>query len=436
MVEWCRGTDMKNIVIALRKNDEFPELIKNNLGEIELDLDLGHVTTIYTFNKLPMEKVYILGLGDGSNIKKAFIQFAQTIKENVFVYVDEEMAYQASLGLYYGAYSYLDNNREYEFSSCSELVQQGKEMAECINYARYLSDMPRNILTPIRFKEEAEKVANEYGLEIEVLSNEELEQMGANSILAVNSGSKYPCFIIKLKYNGNGDAPYTAIVGKGLTYDSGGYSLKKTMAGMKYDMCGAANVLATIKICAQMKYKVNCMAVLCITENMIGPDAYAVDDVITSLNGKTIEVTNTDAEGRMALIDGITYCQKDNVNRLIDMATLTGACANALGENYTGAFTNNEAFLNELKAVCLNTKEKIWQMPLDEDFHKQIHNSNVADLTNAQVGKKAGASLAAAFIEEFIEEHVAWIHLDIAATSKKDNQATGVLIESLSQLLK
>ena len=426
----------KNILIALKENEDFPSFLKEKHLIVDADLSYGKITTIYPFHVFPVEKIYILGLGKGDRIKEAFITFSKTIKEDVYVYVDETTAYPASLGLYYGAYQYKnEETRDYEFSDCKELVEKGKVMAEQINYARYLSDCPRNILTPLRFKEEAVGTSKQYHLECEVLSNDELKEMKANSILAVNSGSKYPAYLIKLKYNGNKDQPYTALVGKGLTFDSGGYSLKKDMSGMKYDMCGAANVLAILRILALMKAKINCMAILCITENMIGPDAYTVDDVIVSLNGKTIEVTNTDAEGRLALIDGITYAQRDNVNRIIDMATLTGACANALGENYTGAFTNDEAFLQELKEACKDTKEKIWQMPLDEDFHKQIRNSKVADLTNAQVGKKAGASLAAAFLEEFIQENVSWIHLDIAATSTKEKEATGVLIESIVHML-
>lgn len=426
----------KNILIPLREQDPFPSFLKEKHLVLEINRKEGEITTIYPFHVLPVEKIYFLGLGNGNQIKKTCMEFSRTIQEDVYVYVSEELSYEVSLGLYLGAYQYKNKtDRVFEFSNGQEKTQKAQQLSKCINFARYISDCPRNILTPIRFKDYALEIANQYALECEVYSNEELYQKGAHSILAVNAGSKYPAYIIKIKYNGNGNEPFTALIGKGLTFDSGGYSLKKNMTGMKYDMCGAANVLAIIEALAVFNAKVNCMAVLCITENMIGPDAYTVDDVISSMNGKTIEITNTDAEGRLALIDGFAIAQEENINRIIDMATLTGACANALGENYTGAFTNDESFLLELKEVCKQTKENIWQMPLDESFHKQIRKSKVADLTNAQVGKKAGASLAAAFLEEFVNENVSWIHLDIAATSNDENGATGVLIESIVKLL-
>lgn len=213
------------------------------------------------------------------------------------------------------------------------------------------------------------------------------------------------------------------------------------MDGMKFDMCGAANVLCALELIARRKSEVNVMAVIGATENKIGPDAYTCNDVLTSLSGRTIEITNTDAEGRLVLSDALTWAQKKGACRIIDMATLTGACVAALGKNYTGAFTNSPEFLKELESFSQKTEEKLWQLPLDEDFHKMVMESDVADMTNCVIGKGAGSSLAAAFLEEFIEEGVEWIHLDIAGSSDFSEGrpwmakgASGVLVRTLGEM--
>ena len=178
-----------------------------------------------------------------------------------------------------------------------------------------------------------------------------------------------------MKYEGAPGEDYTALVGKGLTFDAGGYNIKTGthMDGMKFDMCGcAANVLCALELIARNKAKVNVMAVIGATENKIGPDGYTCNDVLTSLSGKTIEITNTDAEGRLVLCDAITWAQKLGAKMIIDMATLTGACVAALGKNYTGVFTNSQAFLQKLEEYSQKTQEKLWQLPIDEDFHKQV----------------------------------------------------------------
>src|SRR5699024_3816800 len=194
---------------------------------------------------------------------------------------------------------------------------------------------------------------------------------------------------------------------------------------------------------ARRKAKVNVMAVIGATENKIGPDGYTCNDVLTSLSGKTIEITNTDAEGRLVLCDAITWAQRKGAKKIIDMATLTGACVAALGKNYTGAFTNSQSFLKELEKHSQKTEEKLWQLPVDEDFHKQVRESNVADMNNCVIGTGAGSSLAAAFLEEFIDEGVEWIHLDIAGSSDFSDEkpymakgATGVLVRTLGEMFR
>lgn len=194
--------------------------------------------------------------------------------------------------------------------------------------------MPSNFMTPEDLAEEASRLAEELNLDCEILTNKELEEIGAGALLGVNRGSSHGARLITLRYEGDPGAPWTALVGKGLTFDAGGYNLKSSsgMDGMKFDMCGAANALCALELIARQKGKANVMAVLGATENKIGPDAYTCNEVLVSLSGKTIEITNTDAEGRLVLCDAITYAQKQGAQKIIDLATLTGACVAALGK--------------------------------------------------------------------------------------------------------
>lgn len=201
-------------------------------------------------------------------------------------------------------------------------------------------------------------------------------------------------------------------------------------------------MLCTLEYAARSKAKVNLMAVLAVTENKIGADGFTPDEVLVSLSGKTIEVTNTDAEGRLILCDALTCAARKKATRIIDMATLTGACVSALGTRYTGVFTNSDSFMKELSEASKRSGENIWQLPLDQMFHEQLYTSTCADLVNSVANAKGGSSLAAAFLEEFIPEDTEWIHLDIAGTSDTTSSstyaqkgATGAMIETLVQLL-
>ena len=241
--------------------------------------------------------------------------------------------------------------------------------------------------------------------------------------------------MVVIRYDGGKqDEDYTALVGKGLTYDAGGYNIKSNMHGMKYDMCGAANMLCALELLAELKVEKNVVCVLPITENKINGHGFVDGDVITSLSGKTIEVTNTDAEGRLILADALTMAQKLGASRVIDMATLTGTCVRALGSTYTGIFSNDDSFYLPFLGASKATKEQIWRLPVDEYFHSELKCSKVADLINSKT-LGGNASLAAAFLEEFIEEGTKWIHLDIAGTSDKDEVATGVMIETIVRFL-
>ena len=263
----------------------------------------------------------------------------------------------------------------------------------------------------------------------------QLEDMKAGGILSVNQGSDIPAYMIVLKHNGDGDNAYKAVIGKGLTFDSGGYNLKGNSYGMKYDMCGGADVLGIMKILAGIQAKTNVYGIIPVTENLVNGKAYKPQDVITTLSGKTVEVVSTDAEGRLILCDAITYAQRLGASHLIDLATLTGACVAALGDVYTGVFANDDAYYQEFEQAMKAADEKGWPLPMDDEYLEKLQ-SNSADFKNGPMTFGGEASGAACLLNEFVEDGNKWIHLDIAATAKTPDGATGAMIRSIVELLK
>lgn len=464
-------TELENgelILLPLYKGAALPALFSEVLDASLLDRLSLDARKQYLVPCGGGRTVLILGLGDEAKMTAAGLQEAAAgvvrgQESPLCIFTDsaagsrfslEDAAAELALGAVRGQYSFTKINAAEKapaplsFLSSHEIgdtLEDALTVGACINHARTLGDTPSNYMTPELLAAEAEALARQLGLRCEILTNPELEELGAGALLGVNRGSSHGARLITLWYEGNGDAPYTALVGKGLTFDSGGYNLKTAsgMSGMKFDMCGAANVLCALELAARRKAKVNLMAVIGATENKIGPDGYNCNDVLVSLSGKTIEITNTDAEGRLVLADAITYAQQKGARRIIDMATLTGACVTALGCKYTGVFTNSGSFLDALRTAADKAAEQIWQLPVDDDFHRQICGSDVADLINSVPGAGGGSSLAAAFLEEFIEEGVEWIHLDIAGTSDlpagklyPSKSATGVMVRTLGELFR
>ena len=262
-------------------------------------------------------------------------------------------------------------------------------------------------------------------------------------ILGVNRGSVQPPKMIVVKYQGTPRFEnITALVGKGLTFDTGGYCLKPRsgMEAMKGDMGGAASAFGAFQVAVRLNLPVNLLLVIPSTDNMISGDAIKPGDILTTMSGKTVEVTNTDAEGRLILADGITFAKHLGASKIIDLATLTGAIIAALGADTTGAFTNNQAFLDEFQKAADLTNEYMWQMPLFPRDQKALRNSDVADLNNAPIGKP-GAIMAAAFLKEFVED-TPWIHLDIAGTADSKTAydlgpkgGTGVMVRTIAKYL-
>ncbi len=324
-------------------------------------------------------------------------------------------------------------------------ILEGRILADMTNLARDLVNEPANTMYPDTLAEAAKKAALQYGFNIEIFNLDKLRRMKMEAFLAVAKGSKHEPRLIIMRHMGNPDGKHDTIglIGKGLTYDSGGYSLKPSasMMNMKTDMSGAAAVIGTMSAIATLKLKVNVVAIVAACENMVSGEAYRPGDVIRSMSGKTIEVQNTDAEGRLTLIDAIHYAiEREHVAKIIDIATLTGAAVAALGTSISAVVTNDQNWFNQLEQVTKITGETIWQLPAYEGY-KELLKSDIADLRNIG-GQWGGAITAALFIQEFVDG-LPWMHIDIAGTSSKEKEsgynslgATGVGVRMLTTLLK
>ncbi|MDR1510201.1 MAG: leucyl aminopeptidase [Synergistaceae bacterium] len=295
-------------------------------------------------------------------------------------------------------------------------LRDGFTIGECQCYARDIANEPGNVINPETFEQMARRLASDCGLKTEVLDSSALAEKGMNALLAVGKGSATPPRLIRLEYSPPSPAASIAIVGKGITFDSGGLDIKPadSMVTMKGDKTGACVALGAIKAAHDLKLPVTVHAIIGAAENMPGGGAYRPDDVIRAYNGKTIEVGNTDAEGRLTLADALTYACEQKPDRIIDIATLTGACAVALGETTAGLFTNDDKFADEFLEAADVSGERFWKLPMtDENLRKKL-KSPIADLINS-AGRYGGAITAAMFLENFVESGKPWIHLDIAA---------------------
>ena len=309
--------------------------------------------------------------------------------------------------------------------------ERGKILAEAQNFTRELVNEPANLLTPLVLATKAQAMAKECGLECEILDQDRMMQLGMGSLLGVSQGSAEPPALIIVRYTPatpSKSSDHLALIGKGVTFDTGGVSIKPAegMEKMKYDMAGGAAVLGAMRALAKLKPSIPVTAFVPAVENMVSSKAQRPGDIVKSLNGKTIEVLNTDAEGRLILIDAITYAKRLGCTHLVDAATLTGAIVVALGFVNIGAFTNNEDFLASVMNAAKAEGEKMWHMPLDDEY-KDLLKSAFADLANIG-GRWGGAISAAWFLREFVDD-TPWVHLDIAGTAwldePKSNMAKG-----------
>ncbi|RLQ85158.1 leucyl aminopeptidase [Planomicrobium sp. Y74] len=417
----------------------------------ELSFDKNNIIT-YPSLSGSIPRVMFVGLDDRKKLNEDDIRAAfglagkELVKKKIkhaAIYLDsfqndevgaEDAAYLAAEGISMGMYSFADyktssNEAEIELEDLTILSEENSEdieaaarigqvFGESVNEARTLVNMPGNILTATALADYAQELGEQYGFEMDILDKAQMEELGMGAILAVNQGSVEEPRLIVMKYKATESfEDPLALVGKGITFDTGGYSLKPKdgIVGMKGDMGGAAAVLGAMKIIGELKPAKNVVAVIASTDNMVSGNAFKPDDVITSLSGKTIEILNTDAEGRLVLADSVTYAKQLGATRIIDVATLTGGVIVALGMDKTGALTNDEAFFEEFLEASNETGEFVWRLPLTENDKKRLRKSDVADLNNSP-GRDGHMIFGGGFVGEFVED-TPWIHLDIAGTS-------------------
>ena len=320
-------------------------------------------------------------------------------------------------------------------------VQKGKVMAEATALARDMVNEPANCMTPSRMSEVAKEIANEHNLEFNVLDSNDMEAIGMGALLGVARGSNQAPRLIILNYKGDENSESSiGFIGKGVTFDSGGISVKPSegMGEMKNDMAGGAAVMAAVCALARLKSKVNVVGIIPATENLPSGTALKPGDVLKAMSGKTIEVISTDAEGRLILADALSYAVKQGFSPLVDVATLTGACRVALGTGYSGVFGNDQDLVDKVLKAGSEAGEKLWQMPMPEEYKEQ-NRSEIADIKNTG-NKYGGAITAALFLGEFVD-NTPWVHLDIAGTASSSKGsgyivkgATGVGVRTLVEL--
>jgi leucyl aminopeptidase len=441
----------------------------------EIKGKLNEITLIHCLGKLPAEKVAVVGLGKkteltlervrGAVAEAARWLRAKGVDDIATVVLGTEVneiaatdAVQAiTEGVYLGLYAFrkhLTKPPEGEIKQVTILadansrtvLQQscrtGRVMAEAANTARDMVNEPSNFMTPSDMAAAAKKLAKAHKLELTILEREQMKKLGMGAILGVAQGSDEPPKFIVLSYKGRPSKEIDiALVGKGITFDSGGISIKPSdgMGDMKGDMAGGASVIAAIGAIAQLKPKSNVMVVVAATENMPSGHAFKPGDVLTAMNGKTIEIISTDAEGRLTLADALAYAVKQGARRVVDIATLTGSMRVALGTICTGTFSNNKDLEDRLIAAGAGAGERFWAMPMYAEYKEQ-NKSEVADIQNTG-GRYAGSITAAQFLAEFVG-NTPWVHLDIAGTSSSEKDrgyivkgATGLPVRTLINLV-
>lgn len=332
-------------------------------------------------------------------------------------------------------------DKKANLTACHTALRQGVSIASGVEFTKNLANHPSNICTPTYLAEQAKKLAKSHPkMSVKILGEKDMKKLGMNALLAVAQGSQQEAKLICLEYKGaNKKQAPVALVGKGITFDTGGISLKTPdgMLGMKYDMCGAATVLGTLSAAAQLKLPINLVGIIASTENMPSGSAYKPEDIVTSMSGQTIEILNTDAEGRVILSDALTYCERFKPDAVIDIATLTGAVVIALGIHASAVLSNHDPLAQDLLKASEESGDRAWQLPLWEEYQEQI-KSPFADMANTG-GRSAGTITAACFLSRFSKKFH-WAHLDVAGTAAvmgagPDRYATGRPVPLLMQYL-
>lgn len=435
----------------------------------------GEVSIIHTLGKLPARIVAVAGLGklqdfNLDKVRGAAGESCRSLRKlnckkiatillgsGVGDIQAEDAAEAIAEGSLLGLYSFTHYKKP-EYGDIAEIliveknkdkllalergIHKGRIMAEATSLARDMTNEPSNYMTPSRMADVAREIASKYNLTFNVFNSNDMETMGMGALLGVAKGSNEPPKLITLSYKGDENSEDTiGFIGKGITFDSGGISIKpsKDLDTMKGDMAGGAAIIAALDAIAQLKLKVNVTAVIPATENLPSGTALKPGDILKAMNGKTIEVLNTDAEGRLILVDALSYAVKQGLSPLVDVATLTGACWIALGTEYSGVFGNNQKLIDQLLGAANRCGEHLWQLPMPEEYKEQL-KSQIADIKN--LGDRYGGAITAAlFLSEFVGD-TPWAHIDIAGcefSSKESGYtvkgATGVGVRTLVELV-
>lgn len=428
--------------------------ISNAISDEDFKGNLGETLVIRTLGNIAAKYVIVVGLGKSSDfdslgVMRASARAARKCRELNAKRISsilhgagigglpvEDCARATILGAILGTYEYNELKTDAKPNPIKEFnivelssdkltsieagIDKAKVIGDAIIFARNLSNAPSNIVTPEYLADLANQMSNEYDIDCNVLDRESIEEAGMGLLAAVARGSEVEPRFIEMRYSSPNASKTVAIIGKGITFDTGGYSLKPSehMYGMKDDMSGAADVLATMRAVAREKPDVNVIALIPATENSIGANAIHPGDVFKSYAGKSVEVNNTDAEGRLILADAVSYAEKQGVDEIIDVATLTGACVVALGREMAGVFGSDQQMVDNLIKAGKSTGEIMWQLPLFDDY-KEYLKSDVADLKNTGT-REGGATNGALFIKAFIGD-TPWAHIDLSSsTVEKD----------------
>ena len=432
----------KDIIVPCLKGDF--KTLKNFVSIEDLDFEGEHSTFQLLYGKKG-NKIYALGLGEekdavkiGEAFRKLCFDTKKHWKKSIQVFAEHltiDDVKKATIGFEMASYevgqfkSKSEDKKEVTITfvsskDISKNVEEGKATGETINRIRALVDAPANHKTPDYLGRWATDSAKQTNFKCTVLNKEKLEKQGFGAVLAVGQGSVNPPVVIVMEYKAKpGSNIDIGLVGKGISFDTGGLSIKSSnnLHYMKSDMGGAAVVLGVMELVAKLKLNVNIVGVVASAENAVDSNSYRPSDVIKSYSGKTIEIIDTDAEGRLVLADGLSYIiKKFQPEQVIDLATLTGSVVQTLGYSAAGMFTNNTEMAKTMSTIGFEINERVWQLPLFADFETELH-SDIADLRNFSGKPIAGAITAAKFLEAFTDKHEKWMHLDIAGVAFGDS---------------
>ena len=418
-------------------DQEFGGAISSAIEVGDVKGKVGEINYFYINNR----RLAVIGLGKKEDISEETVRLASgsAIRSSIAKKADSvtidcfcsglDSCQAMGEGIVLGSYQFLDyktkDKNKFEPTTVNVLgcnqaeINKGSVIGSSVCFARDLANHPGNISTPTHLAEAAKKISSTGGMKLTVYDREEFTEMGMGGLAGVAQGTDEPPKFIIMEYNNGGDEKPKVLVGKGLTFDSGGISIKPAskMDQMKYDMCGSTVVLGVFHALAALKPKLNVVGIIPSTENLVGAKAYKPGDILTAYNGKTIEVLNTDAEGRVILADGLSYASKHfDPEYIIDFATLTGAVVVSLGHIATGVMGTSNDLMKNVKDSSISSGEKVWELPLWSEYCKQVQ-SEIADVKNTGAPMQAGSIAGGAFLKEFVGKDIPWVHFDIAGTA-------------------